>query len=188
MLSPTILHAADHRRMPWKNGKGESVEIAIHPEGAGIDTFDWRISTASVTEDGPFSAFAGIDRNLSVLSGDGIVLTVDGHETRLTPSSAPFGFAGDQPTSARLIGAGITDLNIMTRRGRFDAHVTRIDLDGARLIEPEGTVFLFIADGKASIGDTAILPLDCALLHGPAGVTGRARLFLIELIPVSPQT
>lgn len=186
-MSVTILRAADHRRMPWKNGKGETIEIAIHPETSGIDSFDWRISTASVTEDGPFSGFAGVDRNLSVLTGDGVVLTIGDAETRLTHGSAPFAFAGDQPTFARLIGSAITDLNIMTRRGRYDAQVTRIDLDGARLIEPQGTAFLFIADGAASIGDTPVAALDCARLHGPAGVTGRARLFLIEFTPATPQ-
>lgn len=41
-----ILRASDHKRMPWKNGKGETVEIAVFPEGASVDTFDWRISMA----------------------------------------------------------------------------------------------------------------------------------------------
>ena len=41
-----VLRAADHRRMPWKNGRGETTEIAIWPPTAGLDGFDWRISMA----------------------------------------------------------------------------------------------------------------------------------------------
>lgn len=187
-MTMTILRAASHRRMPWKNGKGETIEIAIHPEGSGIETFAWRISTASVSEDGPFSAFDGVDRNLSVLTGDGILLTVDGQESRLTRESAPFAFAGDRPTMARLIGTPITDLNVMSRRGSFDSTVNRIDLDGARLIEPQHTVFILVTEGEASIGDTVLQPLDCARLEGPVVLAGRAQVFLIEFAPLTQST
>jgi len=40
--------AADRRFAPWKNGGGETAEIACFPEGAGFDGFGWRISTARV--------------------------------------------------------------------------------------------------------------------------------------------
>lgn len=182
-MSVTILSAASHRRMPWKNGKGETIEIATHPHGAAIEDFDWRISTASVAEDGPFSVFAGVDRNLCVLTGDGIVLTVDGRETPLTQDSAPFAFPGDRPTSARLIGAAITDLNVMNRRGRFAAQVTRLTLDGETTIAPRDTAFLLLTEGQAAIAGKALHPLDCARLDGTATVQGQARLFLIELRP-----
>ena len=53
-----ILRAADYRRMPWKNGSGETVEVAVFPPGASIDDFDWRISIATVAaENGAFSLF-----------------------------------------------------------------------------------------------------------------------------------
>ena len=37
-----ILRGADYKRMPWKNGGGETVEIAVSPEGAALSDFDWR--------------------------------------------------------------------------------------------------------------------------------------------------
>ncbi len=73
--------------MPWKNGGGETVEIAVFPEGAGFKDFGWRISLASVASDGPFSAFPGIDRTLTVIDGVGIDLVVDGVAHRLVPGS-----------------------------------------------------------------------------------------------------
>ena len=30
--------------MPWKNGGGETTEIAVSPPGAGLDDFDWRVA------------------------------------------------------------------------------------------------------------------------------------------------
>ncbi len=73
-----LYRAHDHKRMPWKNGGGETVEIAVFPPGAGVDDFDWRISMATVASDGPFSIFPGIDRTLSILDGAGLSLKMEG--------------------------------------------------------------------------------------------------------------
>ncbi len=73
-----ILRAADYRRMPWKNGGGETREVLVSPAGAALNEIDWRISLATIATDGPFSTFDGIQRTLSVIHGAGIHLTVDG--------------------------------------------------------------------------------------------------------------
>ena len=115
-----LLRNTDHRRMPWKNGGGETIEVTVHPPDAGLADFGWRVSMATVASDGPFSIFPGIDRTLAVLSGDGMALSIEGlGERRLTPASAPLAFPADAPTTARLSGGPVTDLNVMTRRGRF---------------------------------------------------------------------
>ena len=44
------LREADYRRMPWKNGGGETIEMMVSPAGASFDTFDWRVSMAYVGE------------------------------------------------------------------------------------------------------------------------------------------
>ncbi|MGO6905167.1 HutD family protein, partial [Rhizobium ruizarguesonis] len=85
-----ILRAGDYKRMPWKNGKGETVEIAVFPPDASINDFDWRVSMATVAEDGPFSIFPGIDRTLAILDGNGMVLDVAGSSpVPLTTASDP---------------------------------------------------------------------------------------------------
>ena len=128
-----VLNAAEYKRMPWKNGGGETAEIAVFPEGAGLDDFGWRVSMATVGSDGPFSAFAGVDRTLSVLEGDGIALEVDGRDGRAVDDRlATVRFAADAATNARLIGGTIVDLNVMTRRGRYEHRVLRHDIDGPR--------------------------------------------------------
>ena len=129
-----LIPLAACRRMPWKNGGGETTEVAAFPEGAGLDAFDWRVSMARVAGDGPFSVFPGIDRTLAVLDGGGLRLSIQGRAPEdLTPGSPPLAFPADVPTSATLLDGPVTDLNVMTRRA-----TTRHALDVAR--HPAGAV------------------------------------------------
>ncbi|WP_454849478.1 HutD/Ves family protein [Rhizobium binxianense] len=131
-----ILRGADYKRMPWKNGGGETVEIAVSPEGAGLADFDWRVSTAGVAADGPFSIFPGIDRTLSILEGEGLLLSVEGDApVRLTQASDPCAFPADVAVSASLVDGPVTDLNVMTRRSVLAHRVTRLAVDGPQDLE-----------------------------------------------------
>ena len=122
-----IIRAHDCRTTLWKNGGGSTTEIAVAPEGASLETFDWRISMARVACDGPFSEFSGIDRSLAVVEGRGMLLTVGSNPAvMLSRGADPVSFAGDTPTSARLTDGEIIDLNVMTRRGSFSHHLRRI--------------------------------------------------------------
>lgn len=166
-----ILRAADYRVMPWKNGGGTTTEIAVSPDGAGLDDFDWRVSMARVGGSGPFSSFAGIDRTLSVLEGEGIVLDVAGQPAALlTASSAPFSFPADLPTSAALIAGPITDLNVMSRRGRMQHKVKRLAISQPVDIAAQaGTTLILCHKGEAVFPDAGSIrlgPLD-TLLPGP---------------------
>eukprot|EP01042_Synura_sphagnicola_P007286 gene7286-9332_t len=46
--SMRIIRATDCLVMPWKNGGGTTTEMAVAPEGASLNDFDWRISMAHV--------------------------------------------------------------------------------------------------------------------------------------------
>lgn len=192
-MALTILKAENHRRMPWKNGGGVTVEIAIHPQGASVDDFDWRVSMATVASDGPFSVFPGIDRTLSVLEGDGILLNVEGEETKLTRESAPLPFAADARSSARLIGSAITDLNVMTRRGRLAHKVRRLPVDGTTLTVADGNpALLFCSEGRLDLnsgcGAVRLEKLDCAVFADgnaePLTIKGKGTAFLISIVAI----
>jgi uncharacterized protein len=163
-----ILRADNHKRMLWKNGRGETVEIAVFPQGATVDTFDWRVSMATVAEDGAFSVFPGIDRTLSILKGQGMELTIEGREgVLLTQAAAPYPFPADATTTARLTDGAITDLNVMTRRGRF-AHVVET-ISAPATIEPTDALTLLLCHrGEMHVSDRArtemLAELDCAIL------------------------
>ena len=139
------------RRMPWKNGGGETIEIAVSPQDAWLETFDWRVSMARVESDGPFSAFPGIDRTLAVLEGEGIELDAGRAGAGACRGFAPYSFPGDVATASRLLGGPITDLNVMTRRGRLAHRVSVVDAVGA-------TDFAgALADGVCSIASAGWL-------------------------------
>lgn len=114
--NPQILRRTERRFAPWKNGAGRTAEILAMPEGATIDDFDWRISTAEVSQSGPFSIFPEIDRWLTVLEGGAMTLLLPDRAMDLAPGSEPVHFPGDVPCSAELSGDPLLDLNIMTRR------------------------------------------------------------------------
>lgn len=120
------LTAADFLRTPWKNGGGETVQLAIFPDGASLDDFAWRISMAGVDRDGPFSHFAGVERSLSILSGEGLILDIDGVRHEMAVASPPLRFSGETTTSARLVSGPVTDFNVMSRRGLSDHAVSRM--------------------------------------------------------------
>ena len=110
---------------PWKNGGGSTREIACWPLGSGMDSFAWRISVATIAQAGPFSAFAGIDRQIMLLDGDGVQLVAKaaGIDHALSPRWQPFAFSGDVALDCTLLGGTSTDFNVMTRRGQWTAQV-----------------------------------------------------------------
>ena len=110
---------------PWKNGAGQTREIAVGPRGADNTGFDWRISLAEVGRDAPFSAFPGIDRCITLLRGAGMRLaSADGSvDHRLDHTLTPFRFAGELALNATLFDGACSDFNVMTRRGAWSAEV-----------------------------------------------------------------
>ncbi|WP_237153047.1 HutD/Ves family protein [Oryzibacter oryziterrae] len=161
MSAIRLIRHRDLKPTPWKNGGGETREIAAFPPGAGLEDFVWRISMATVASDGPFSAFPGIDRVLTVVDGDGIDLMVDGISRTLTPNDPPFAFAGDAPAAARLIGSVVTDINVMTRRGRCTARVSVLSGQEALVTSQDEVVILLSrSDGLEVIAEGQQLRLD----------------------------
>jgi environmental stress-induced protein Ves len=167
-----IIRAADCRSAPWKNGGGSTTEIAASPESASLETFDLRISMARVASDGPFSDFSGIDRTLAVIKGSGMVLTI-GNQPSVTMSrgSEPVSFPGDTPTSARLTAGEITDLNVMTRRGRFGHCVQRIMEPVACDFADDDIAVLLSLDGETVV---SLEHANETLGHGDAAMIDRA--------------
>lgn len=187
-----IIRASDCRVTPWKNGGGTTTEIAAHPRGASLDDFDWRVSMAHVGTDGPFSSFPGIDRTLSVLTGNGIALAFgDGETMRLEQSSAPCSFAADRVVEGKLVDGPIDDLNVMTRRGRWLHRVERLTDPGPIDLAVSSGLLMLVArtDGwtiAASHGLDTIGIGDSALLEPGEAVTlasdrADSEIFTIEL-------
>lgn len=97
--------------------------MAINDEGT-LEAFDWRISIASVVNDGVFSDFSGYQRNLVLISGQGIMLnhvSSDGHHScdKLLHLLDVATFDGSFKTSGILNGSSIKDFNIITNKKKI---------------------------------------------------------------------
>lgn len=196
------IEAHEYRRMPWKNGGGETAQIAIGPAGATVEDFDWRISAARMTLAGPFSAFAGIDRSLAVLQGRGLKLRVSTPEGErelvLGAHGEAQAFDGEWPVQAELIGGEpVLDFNVMTRRSRYTHCLRRLQLDTPAELTADVLV-LYCVEGVAechAAADPAAPPLalrpgEALVAQAPAALrlapTGGqpARLWLAQLFAV----
>lgn len=125
----------------WKNGGGSTKQLLIWPKGADLSNFDFRISIATISSDGPFSLFHGIDRQLCILEGEGVRLNIKGNdlgqseEIVLRPNDPPFCFSGETQIESKLLDNQILDFNVMTRRGNYTARIERIECTGTIQIE-----------------------------------------------------
>ncbi|WP_413992732.1 HutD family protein [Labrys okinawensis] len=181
-----LIRFADLTPKPWKNGGGTTTEIAVSPEGAGFDDFDWRLSVADVASDGPFSLFPDIDRTLTLIEGKGLVMAIDGREpTTLTPVSGPLSFPGDVPVTATLIDGPIRDFNVMTRRTRFSHEVTKHDLKAGTVEAKDGplAVLLSLSSGTLHI-DGAEMDLalgDVVFIDKAVTLAGTHKILIARL-------
>ena len=167
------LTARDFKVMPWANGRGQTVEMfRVDRDGALL----WRISRAAVVEDGAFSLFPGVDRNLTVISGPGFDLVGDAR-LRADPLR-PVEFSGDLALSAMGVTAPCDDFNVMVRRGAVRAEVAV--LGGG---ETTGAVALF-ALGPVKLGPITMAAHDLVLADQPLRFEGHA--IVVRLVGDKP--
>ncbi|NBA94114.1 HutD family protein [Pseudomonas sp. R5(2019)] len=188
MSKLNVLRAADYPRMPWKNGGGSTEEIT-RDAGQGLDGFGWRLSIADIAESGGFSSFAGYQRLITVLQGDGMTLTVDGQDSRpLLPFDA-FAFRGESVVSSTLLGGPIRDFNLIYSPERYRARLQWLD-GPARLFSSAQTVLVFAAGDQVTVGGTFEAQLgkhDCVQVSGNEQLIELVldgRCCLIELSPL----
>lgn len=170
----------DARRMPWKNGGGTTLELAVEPPGASLDTgFAWRLSSAEVASSGPFSSFPGLTRTLLLLEGEGFLLDFGPHgQVRMDRPLEPVRFDGGWPARADLLGGPCTDFNLMADPARCRASLEARCLDRPlRLTLDAATLLLFLARGTVSVPALGLHLGQGHLLRVDAGRGG------VEVVP-----
>ncbi len=115
MVTPRTICARDCRATPWKNGQGTTIELAVEPPDASLDTFAWRVSVAELRGSGPFSSFPGYERVIVQLDGPPMALTHNRQAPVQLESLVPHWFSGDDETDC--IVAGVAhDFNLIVHR------------------------------------------------------------------------
>jgi environmental stress-induced protein Ves len=117
MLDPAGFHT-----VPWKNGGGTATDIAVSLGADGEP--DWRVGTAAILKDGPFSDYAGVTRTFTIVEGPGVHLDFAGEGTRTLPRDQPTRFAGAPAPFCRLRDdKPATAFNLLTRDGAASGEV-----------------------------------------------------------------
>jgi uncharacterized protein len=175
-----VIPANTYRRERWRNQFGWTREIARSPDAGD---WDWRMSIAEIEQDAPFSRFDGIERELVLLSGNGLELHFDDGETReLLPPHSRLRFAGERGVTGALVDGPTQDFNLMWRRDAMQARLWHRPLVGPMVVfaEPDSTWAIHLIAGQARFADGSGLPpmeaADTALLVG--GGTARQRFVL----------
>lgn len=146
-----LLRPSDYRRMPWRNGGGETTEIARREEnGATL----WRVSIADVDRPGDFSAFPDLERVIAVADGAGMRLHVgDGEPVTLTPDDPPFRFPGSATSRCELLDGPIRNFNLMIDPLRTEGGLIRIagPADRALPATAGGTILIHVLAGPCEL-------------------------------------
>lgn len=185
-----VIAANEYRRERWKNGTGWTREIVRTPE---TGDWDWRLSIAEIEQDGPFSVFPGIDRELVLIRGNGLRLRFsDGEVHELQPPHARLRFAGEREVCGELLEGPTHDFNLMWRRDAVVAELLHRPLVGPMLFftEPGVTWAIHLLAGQAQFDQASQLPPlwagDTALLadgenRGRYALEGGGELLAIKL-------
>jgi hypothetical protein len=192
----TLIRGGELVAARWKNGGGVTREIAAFPQGAGLDTFVWRVSVADIGQAGPFSRFAGIDRTLVLLSGAGMVLDearaqgpTPTQTHALTHALDIARFAGEAALDARLIDGATRDFNLMVRRGAATGDV-EVWRDATEHTLSADAVLLFCAAGPVDVAAGSAAPValatnDTLRIDNPqalrCAVTGKGAVLAVSI-------
>ena len=184
-----IIRFTELKAEPWRNGGGVTRQVASHPSAGGAG-WDWRVSIADVAKAGDFSPFPGMERLLTVVDGDLLLLTVNGAEHALE-KYRPFRFDGGAATSAVLPTGDIRNLNVITRTGAFKAYASVIELSKQRAQPVLAGQVAVLLQGQASVGGGNTAPADLGRFDAVVGsgdpspgVQGRGFLAVISIDPV----
>jgi environmental stress-induced protein Ves len=144
------------KTLPWKNGKGKTVQLVIHPENSIFfeENFDWRMSLATISETSAFSIFEGYDRVLTKIHGDSMTLIQQNKSPQNLELNTAFYFTGEEKVECVLHGKEATDLNAMIKReyGRLEMQfLSCIDSQKSQISTHADFIFLFVSKGEFEI-------------------------------------
>ena len=165
--------------MPWKNGLGVQYEITC--DGSLPDDWTWRLSTADITQDVPFSVFPGVNREFCVADGNGVVLNINGVDHRCEPGSITK-FRGDDVVLATLIEGPMRALNLMVRDGAAEKHLQLVSAGGSIDMSVAEAVIAITGSAKLQLngGEVVLETLDSQLVLNSENFVGETLCQVVE--------
>ena len=153
-----VIRFAQLEAKAWRNGAGLTREIARLPEAGPLttdtsrsgDSWAWRVSIADVTSAGDFSLFPEMERVLTVIEGDQIVLKGDDWEKSLEKYQ-PHRFSGEIAVQGILPKGNIRDLNVITRTGSFKGFTSITELRSEHVYPIFNGQLGILLEGQATV-------------------------------------
>jgi uncharacterized protein len=167
------LTPADYTAMPWANGRGQTVEL-VRQDYVNGKIF-YRLSIATVSENGPFSIFSGVNRSLTVIDGPGFDL-IGERKLRADPL-VPVEFSGDCRIVAANVVQSSQDFNVMA----CASHQMKVSIRREGILEDYGGELLFyFALAPAKVGKWSLGTHD--LLYGrPKQMVTGGPVILVQI-------
>lgn len=146
-----LLGPRDYRTVPWKNGGGTTLELFVD-DGGTPERFRARASIADVRESGPFSKFAGYERHIVIVEGEGMTLDEPSGATPLRPWE-PYTFDGDRAVTGLVARGPVRDFNWIVDRRRLKRSGLAVRRPTAGTVErvaaaPEGVALVHVFAGS----------------------------------------
>lgn len=150
-----------YRVMPWRNGRGSTLEIAREP--AKGEDFAWRLSLADIDRDGEFSAYRGYRRALALVAGKSLQLKFRGHgKCFLDPTRRGARFEGEWETHCAIPEGRCRDLSLIVRRGAAARPTPVVRAPRTLRLKAPGRVVLagnlygalFVIEGSVAIAES----------------------------------
>ncbi|MGY0618960.1 HutD/Ves family protein [Lysobacter sp. A378] len=194
-IGSSVIQASQYRRERWRNQLGWTREILRH---GPADDWDWRLSIAEIERDAAFSPFPGVDRELVLLSGNGVRLRFDdGEAVTLQRPYERHRFSGECGVTGELLDGPTQDFNLMWRRDRVETESWHRPLVGPMVIfgEPGTTWIVHVLAGDARFAaDSGLAPMqtaDTAILAASEArvryvLEGAGEILVMRISPRSP--
>ncbi len=155
-----VVRAASLVAARWANGGGVTRVIADLPQ--------FRLSLATIAQEGPFSNLPGVIRHFALVTGQvDLSGSAAPFPVRLDAMSPPLSFCGDSAVYAVPRNGPALALNLMVPAGAAPLRLER--LDGS---VPEDAVAVFACD-TIVVDDAALEPHDTLFPDGPVHLSGR---------------
>jgi environmental stress-induced protein Ves len=183
-----VLPSTHARRVPWKNGRGSTLELAT--DARPDEPWTWRLALAPVPERAPFSSYPDVDRFIAVLRGAGLTLESASGEARVPREGVGLAFAGETPILGRPDGPDVLDVNLMVVRSAWRAS---LEVVRGRSVEATGEVVLVHAfEGPVRVdvsgAEMQLAPGETLVAAGPVRLSsaGEGVAVCVALVPVTP--
>ena len=159
----SLIRYAAAAEVPWRNGGGRTREL--HAGGG------WRLSVATISAAGEFSAFPGLDRALVVGRGC-LRLAIPGRSPQRLAAGDLAEFPGEVPVVGEPVGGPVLAVNVMAERTGRSALVQVLRMTG-----PAPTAdALVLLSGEATVGGEALEVFDAVLSPDAGAVRGAGAL------------